>query len=558
VSEADGKEADVPRWDARVTDELGRVRAAGRWRSPRDLETSGAMTGRVGDEGREVVSFASNDYLGLTHHPAVVAAATEAARRWGTGTGASRLVVGSRPLHAELERELADWKGTEDAVLFPTGYHANLGVLTTFGTAGVTVLSDELNHASIVDGCRLARADVRVVRHRDLDDVDAHLGDLRGPALVVSDSAFSMDGDVADVEGLLTVCSWYGALLVLDEAHAVLGPDLPVRAAAAAGERRPHDIPLLRVGTLSKTFGSLGGFVAGPKDYVDLLRNRARSFIFTTASSPADTAAALAALRVVRSAEGAGLVARLRHHVDRLRPGHPTPILSVVLGDEAAAVAASQRLLERGLLVPAIRPPTVPSGTSRLRVVLSAAHTDEQVDRLAEALADLRREDAAGRRPARRGAGGAAGTGPVVGIGAGVGADAPDASGPADGARSSRPAAAGRVAAPGRPPARTAPQGPSGPGGRGPGRDAGRAAAPTSPVAPALPTDGRVVRLAATSPPAGSLVPGPGAVTGPGGNGAPGTPGAPGGDGTGGPLGLNGVAHVPGDDGGPGGGAGAT
>jgi 8-amino-7-oxononanoate synthase len=369
-------------WADRVAAELESIRAAGRWRQPRDLAPTGAVTGAVhtADAVRDVVSFASNDYLGLTHHPAVVAAAHEALDRWGSGTGASRLVVGSRPLHTELEAELADWKGAEDAVLFPTGYAANLGLLTTLGGAEVTILSDELNHASIVDGSRLARAAVRIFRHGDLEHLGALLTDVAGPALVVTDSAFSMDGDVADVEGLLELCSRAGALLALDEAHAVLGPEVPARD---AGE------PVLRMGTLSKSLGSLGGFVAGPRPYVDLLRNRARSFIFTTASSPADTAAGLAAVRIVRSSEGAALVARLRAHVDRLRPGHPTPIVPVVLGDEGTALAAAARLLDRGLLVPAIRPPTVPPGTSRLRVALSAAHTDEQVRQLVAALADL-------------------------------------------------------------------------------------------------------------------------------------------------------------------------
>jgi 8-amino-7-oxononanoate synthase len=370
-------------WDERVADELDAIRAAGRWRQPRDLATADAMTGAVHDADgvpHDVVSFASNDYLGLTHHPAVLAAAHEALDRWGTGTGASRLVVGSRPLHTELEAELAAWKGTDDAVLFPTGYAANLGLLTTLGGTDVTILSDELNHASIVDGSRLARAAVRVFRHRDLDHLAALLADVAGPALVVTDSAFSMDGDVADLDGLLDLCGRAGALLALDEAHAVLGPDLPGTA---------DNVPVLRMGTLSKSLGSLGGFVAGPRPYVDLLRNRARSFIFTTAPTPADTAAALAAVRVVRSPEGTALVARLRGHVDRLRPGHPTPIVPVVLGDEAAALAAAARLLDRGLLVPAIRPPTVPPGTSRLRVALSAAHTDDQLDALVAALAGI-------------------------------------------------------------------------------------------------------------------------------------------------------------------------
>jgi 7-keto-8-aminopelargonate synthetase-like enzyme len=205
----------------------------------------------------------------------------------------------------------------------------------------------------------------------------------RGPALVVSDSVFSMDGDLADVDGLVEVCAGRDALVVLDEAHAVLGPAVDLAGARARG------VPVLRVGTLSKALGSLGGFVAGARPTIDLLRNRARPFIFTTAPTPADTAAARAALGVVRSAEGDVLVGRLRANVERLRPGHPSPIVPVILGAEAAAVAAAEALAADGLLVPAIRPPTVAPGTSRLRVALSAAHTPDQVDRLAAALAAL-------------------------------------------------------------------------------------------------------------------------------------------------------------------------
>lgn len=372
-------------WDARVDGELGALRAAGRWRVTRDLVTTGPVTGEL--DGRPVVTFASNDYLGLTHHPRVVEAAHVALDRWGAGTGASRLIVGSRPLHAELEAELASWKGTEAALLFSTGFAANLGVLATLGGSDVTILSDELNHASIVDGARSARAAVRVYRHGDLDHLAKLLVDVtasgRGPALVVTDSAFSMDGDVVDVAALVDTCADHDALVLLDEAHAVLGPRVDLAAAADRG------VTLVRVGTLSKALGSLGGFVAGPRRYVDLLRNRARPFIFTTAPTPADTAAALAAVRIVRSAEGEALVARLLGYVERLRPGHPTPIVPVVLGHEAAALAAADDLLARGLLVPAIRPPTVPVGSSRLRVALSAAHTGEQVDRLVAALGTL-------------------------------------------------------------------------------------------------------------------------------------------------------------------------
>ena len=372
------------RWDGRVDAELDGIRAAGRWRVTRDVTTTGPVTGEV--DGRPVVTFASNDYLGLTHHPDVVAAAHAALDRWGTGSGASRLVVGSRPLHAELEAELATWKGTEAALLFPTGFAANLGLLATLGAADVTIVSDELNHASIVDGARLARAAVRIYRHADLDHLAKVLVDVEGsggPVLVVSDSAFSMDGDVVDVHELVELCAGHGALLALDEAHAVLGPGVDVAGAAGRG------VPVLRMGTLSKSLGSLRGFVAGPQRYIDLLRNRARPFIFTTAPTPADVAAGLAAVRIVRSDEGAALVATLRHHVDRVLPGHPTPIVPVVLGDEAAALAAAADLLDEGLLVPAIRPPTVPAGTSRLRVALSAAHTDDHIDRLVAALGGL-------------------------------------------------------------------------------------------------------------------------------------------------------------------------
>jgi len=366
-------------WSSWAADEAASVRAAGRWRAPRDLDARGPC-GRL-DDGREVVSFASNDYLGLTAHPAVVRAAHEALDRWGAGSGAARLIVGSRPVHRALEEELADWKGTERAVLFSTGFAANLGVLTTFGGPRTLVCSDELNHASIVDGCRLARADVVVYPHGDVERVEALLaarGDRR--AVVVSDSVFSMDGDVAPVDELAATCARQGALLVLDEAHAVLGPEPDLDGVEA-----------VRVGTLSKTLGALGGFVAAPARFADLLVNRARSYIFTTASSPADAAAARAALGVLRSPEGAALVARLRAHVDRLRPRHPSPVVPVPYGDEERALAASRALLDRGLLVPAIRPPTVAPGTSRLRVTLSAAHTDEQVERLRRALDEVAR-----------------------------------------------------------------------------------------------------------------------------------------------------------------------
>jgi 8-amino-7-oxononanoate synthase len=363
-------------WDDWAEHEAKLVHDAGQWRVPRDLDARGP-SGTLAPGGPEVVSFASNDYLGLTHHPSVVGAAHDALDRWGTGSGSARLIVGSRPVHSELEAALADWKGTERAVLFTTGFAANLGVISAFGGPDVLVCSDELNHASIIDGRRLSGAALAVFRHRDAAHLDRLLGaSTARRALVVSETVFSMDGDVAPVDELVDVCARHGALLVLDEAHAVLGPTV---------DNADH---LVRVGTLSKTLGALGGFVAGPARYTDLVVNRARSFIFTTASTPADTAAALAALAVLRSAEGDELRSRLRANIDRLRPGHPSPVLPYLCGTEQRALDVAAALLERGLLVTAIRPPTVPPGTSRLRVTLSAAHTPEQVDQLACALAE--------------------------------------------------------------------------------------------------------------------------------------------------------------------------
>jgi len=363
-----------PAW---VQAQLDGIRAADRWRTTRSFDAAGP-SGTL--HGRPVVSFAGNDYLGLSTHPAVVRAAHDALDRWGAGATASRLVVGTRPVHDALEAELAAWKGTEAALVLPTGYAANLAVLTTFGGPDCLVVSDELNHASIIDGCRLARSPVVVARHADPDHVDALLaGRTAARALVVTDSVFSMDGDEAPVQALAEVCARHGALLVLDDAHAVLGPPAP----------DVDGLSLVRVLTLSKALGSLGGAVAGSQDVVDLLVNRARPFIFTTGLSPADAAAALAAVGVVRRGEGRALAARLRDLVERVRPGHPSPIIPVVLGEERAALAASEALLERGLLVPAIRPPTVAPGTSRLRIALSAAHTDDQVDALLAALTAL-------------------------------------------------------------------------------------------------------------------------------------------------------------------------
>lgn len=362
-------------WNRWISGELEAIRAANRWRRTVAFDGAGPR-GQVGE--REVISFASNDYLGLAAHPSVRRAAIEALERWGSGSGASRLVTGTRTLHHELEEAIRDWKGTEAALVFPTGYAANLGVLQVLGASEATIFSDELNHASIIDGCRLAKARKVVFRHNDVEHLRELLAGVAGRKIVVTEATFSMDGDVAPFEALVSACSDHGALLVVDEAHAVLSTNLK------------SDYPgYVRVGTLSKTLGALGGWVAGSRDLIDLLVNRARTFIFTTALTPADAASGCAALRIYRSEEGDRLRAQLRSYVESIRPNHPSPIIPIIMGAEAAAIQASTTLFERGLYVPAIRPPTVPVGTSRLRVALSAAHSPEMIASLKEVLASI-------------------------------------------------------------------------------------------------------------------------------------------------------------------------
>lgn len=364
-------------WTAWAQGQLAGISDAGRLRQCVAFDGQGPQ-GLV--NGREVVSFASNDYLGLTQHPRVREAAHAAIDRWGTGAGASRLVTGTRSLHCELEEELARCHGAERGLVFPTGFSANLGLVTTLGAADVTLFSDQLNHASVIDGCRLSKATTQVYRHLDMDHLESLLKATPGRKIILTETVFSMDGDVAPVEQLAQLADRYAALLVLDEAHAVLGPQILPSASAPE---------IVRMGTLSKTLGSMGGWICGSRALIDLLVNRARSFIYTTGLTPADTAAALAALRISAGEEGRQLRARLRRAVDQIRAGHPSPIIPIIQGADAAAVAAAAALFEQGIHVPAIRPPTVPPGTARLRIALSAAHDDDMLARLSSALRSM-------------------------------------------------------------------------------------------------------------------------------------------------------------------------
>jgi 8-amino-7-oxononanoate synthase len=365
------------------------IAAQGRRREIRTLTGPGPET-ILG--GRPVVQFASNDYLGLCTHPEVTRAAATAATQVGTGSGASRLIVGGRSIHDEMEQALAEhWSplfgATGAALLFPTGFAANLGAVASLvgaaGATGTVLFSDELNHASIIDGTRLSRGRTVVYPHADIRALDQLLAEQRGLCrIVVSDMVFSMDGDVADAIRLAECCARRDAVLLLDVAHDVFGSLLSVAAEVVA-----TGATIVVVGTSSKALGAMGGWVLAERETVELTLNTARSFIFSTAPSPPDTAAALAALRVLDGPEGARLLDRLRSNVEHLVPGHPSPIIPVLLGSERRALEVADSLLGEGLLVPAIRPPTVAEGTCRLRVAVSAAHTSEQLDRLVDALA---------------------------------------------------------------------------------------------------------------------------------------------------------------------------
>jgi 8-amino-7-oxononanoate synthase len=360
-------------WVDWASAELASLRRADRLRSLAAFDGS-STSARVA--GRRVISFATNDYLGLANHPQVRAAAHAAIERFGVGAAASRLITGTRSLHLELESEIADWKQCDRALVFPTGFAANLAVLATLGSKDCTIFSDAWNHASIIDGCRLARSRVEVYRHADCDHLAALLAQHAGRRIVVTDAVFSMDGDTAPLQRIAELCVEHDALLIIDEAHSVFESRLPAIDGLA----------VMQVGTLSKMLGSQGGWVSGPSSLIDLLINRARAFIYTTGLSCADTAAALAALRLVRSSAGDQLRARLRRSINLISSQHDSPIIPVILGTDRVAMAASESMLNAGIYVPAIRPPTVPNGTARLRITLSAAHTDEMIARLQAAL----------------------------------------------------------------------------------------------------------------------------------------------------------------------------
>jgi 8-amino-7-oxononanoate synthase len=369
--------------DDEVRAELAALREAHRLRVPRIVD--GAPGPTITLDGAEVLNLSSNDYLSLAGDRRLVEAATKALEEVGVGASASRLITGTHRLHVALERAVADWLRVGGVRLFNSGYAANTGVLSTLVGPGDIVFSDELNHASIIDGCRLSRAEVVVVPHNDLAALEALLArpSFHRRRLVVTESLFSMDGDTADLAAIARLCKRHEAALVVDEAHAIGAHGPEGRGLAAEAAVTPDVV----IGTFGKALGTYGAFAATTADIAELLWNRARSLVFSTALPPSLPAATLAAIEIVRGVEGRDRRRILASHARRLRELLPdlggaadSAIAPLVVGDDREVMRLTARLLERGLFVQGIRPPTVPVGTARLRVSLNADLSAQQID----------------------------------------------------------------------------------------------------------------------------------------------------------------------------------
>ena len=376
-------------------DELAALETAGLKRRRRTLEAPCGPLAVV--DGREFVSFCSNDYLGLANAPALIEAAVAGAQQWGVGSGASHLVSGHLAPHEQLEQELAAFVGAERALFLSTGYMANLAIVPALVGRDDAVFADKLNHASLIDAVQLSRAHSVRYPHADLAALEARLAASTAKRkLILTDAVFSMDGDLAPLPELLALAERFDAWLVVDDAHGfgVLGPQ---GRGACAHFALPASPRLIYMGTLGKAAGASGAFIAGSATVIEWLLQRARTYIFSTGSSPIIACALRASLALIaqgdaRRAHLAALTAQLRTGLAgtpwRLLPS-PTAIQPIVVGDNHAVVALAEALYSRGLWVPGIRPPTVPQGSARLRVSLSAAHTTEHVERLVDALREL-------------------------------------------------------------------------------------------------------------------------------------------------------------------------
>ncbi len=368
---------------------------------PRVRTLEGPTGARARIDGREVVNLASNNYLGLANHPRLNEAAARAARAFGSGTGAVRTIAGQMTVHVELERAFAAFKHAEAALSFPSGFSANAGTVAAILGPEDVIVSDRLNHASIIDGARLSRAEIRVFEHRDAAHADALLGETARPGrrqLLVTDGVFSMDGDIAPLPDLVEVAERRGAIVMVDDAHAtgVLGTG----GAGTVDHFGLHGRVDVQVGTLSKAIGVLGGFIAGPHHLIEWLRNRGRPYLFSTSAPPAVAAACLEALAVLR--DEPGRLERLWSNTRRFKEGlhaagfdtgaTQTPITPVITGDEERTHALAEGLFEQGIFAPAIVFPTVARGAARVRTIVTADHTTGDLDEAVAAFARIGRE----------------------------------------------------------------------------------------------------------------------------------------------------------------------
>lgn len=376
-----------------VDSELQELRSKGLWRWPRLLEGAQAAVARY--DGRELINLASNNYLGLANHPALKAAALEAIATTGVGSGAVRTIAGNMAIHQQLEAELAAFKHTEAALLFQSGFTANAGTVAALLGREDVVVSDELNHASIIDGCRLSGADKKVFPHGNVGAARHMLAECRGArrVLLITDGVFSMDGDIAPLRALVEAAEEFGAIMMVDDAHAsgVLGR----HGRGTVDHFDLHGRVHIQVGTLSKAFAGLGGYVAGSRNLVDLLMHRARPLLFSTSHPPSVAASALAGVRLVQ--QNPELISRLWENAWYFKEGlrvsgfdigtSETPITPVIVGDELRALQLSDRLFEEGVFAVGIVFPTVPRGRARVRTIVTAEHTREHLDRALEAFA---------------------------------------------------------------------------------------------------------------------------------------------------------------------------
>ncbi len=394
MSRAASRRRILPLIFQRLADQLAEIERRGLMR--RRIAREGPQGPRIVVDGREYLAFCSNDYLGLANHPRIVEAAIDAALRHGVGEGASHLLSGHSVVHERLEAKLAEFVGMPRALLFSSGYQANIGAITALTGPEDAIFSDALNHASLIDGVRLSRAQVVRYPHADLEFLEKALAESRARArLVVTDGVFSMDGDIAPLPAMLDLCERHDAWLLVDDAHGfgVIGPE-GRGSPAHFGLRSPR---IAYVGTLGKAAGVAGAFVAGAAEVVETVLQRARTYIYTTAGPALLAAAVLASLQLIREEEWRrerlrrliGALKQALHGADVVLAPSDTPIQPVIIGGNREAVSASAALRERAILVPAIRPPTVPEGTARLRISLSAAHGEDDVARLAAALREV-------------------------------------------------------------------------------------------------------------------------------------------------------------------------